>query len=185
MQIRHDIIQATNAAKYCREPYKVKITRSAIEAYLANKHIVCHHINGEPFTGFSKADLIKMNMYENRPASELKILSNAEHTTLHNKGNNYTRGKQASDETKRKLSMILSGKKRTEATKQKISEIKKGNKNCVGRYLSPETRKKISESNKGKKMGNWYNNGLICVRRTICPEGFIPGRLYRERGNNG
>lgn len=183
MQIRHDIINATKAAKYCREPYKIAISKDAIKAFVNNEIIVCHHINGETrFTGFKKEDLIKMNMYENRPASELKILSNAEHTTLHNIGNTYMRGKHTSNETKQKISSVLTGKKRTEATKQKISEVKKGNKNCVGRYMSPETRRKISESNKGKKMGNWYNNGLICVRRTSCPEGFVQGRLNHNRG---
>lgn len=185
MQIRHDIIQVTNAAKYCREPYRIKISKDAIRAFINNESLVCHHINGlTRLTGFKKEDLIKMNMYVNRPASELQILSNAEHTTLHNIGNTHMLGKHTSDETKHKLSVVLSGKKRTEDTRQKISEVKKGNKYCVGRYMSPETRRKISESKKGKKMGNWYNNGLVCVRRTSCPEGFVPGRTYR-RGNDG
>ena len=83
--------------------------------------------------------------------------------------------RKLSEETRRKISDALKGKKFSEETKRKMSEAKKGKKR------SEETRRKISETKKRIKMGKWYNNGLFSVRRTSCPEGFVPGRLNYNR----
>ena len=169
MQIRHDIIKVTNADKYCREPYKIKISKDAIKAFINNESLVCHHINGLTYlTGFNKEDLIKMNMYFNRPASELKILSNAEHTTLHFKGQKRTEEFCKKQSTSRKgVKHPLYGKHHGAETKAKMSKALKGNKNAVG-----------GKSFTGK---HWYNNGIINAAAETCPEGFVPGMLMRKK----
>ena len=104
MQIRHDILKVTGAHTYCREPYKIKISRSAIEAFVNEQPIVCHHRNAEPFTGFETKALKKMNMYYDRPADELKIVSLCEHNTIHHTH------KSVSNDTRQKLSKAKRGK---------------------------------------------------------------------------
>lgn len=78
------------------------------------------------------------------------------------------KGCQASDETKLKLKMAMTGrvmteehknkiseaqrgKKLSEEHKKKLSEAKKGNKNRLGKKFSEESRKKMSESHKKNK----------------------------------
>lgn len=72
-----------NVAKsFCRED--LKLIENYDKALADDKETwVLHHKNAEPFTGFSKNDLIKMNMYYHRPASELKFLTRAEHAKVH------------------------------------------------------------------------------------------------------
>ena len=66
------MINEKQARKYCRED--ITLIKNYAEAVAdKTKTWICHHINGEPFTGFSKKDLKKMNMYLHRPASELKF----------------------------------------------------------------------------------------------------------------
>lgn len=54
---------------------------------------------------------------------------------------------KTSDETKRKISFVMTGRKHTEETKRKISKSHKGH---FG-YHTEETKRKISESLKGRK----------------------------------
>lgn len=61
----------------------------------------CHHRNG---IQYSKAELIEMGLYFNRPASELIFLPVSEHRILHNKNRKY------SQESKTKMSVIRKGK---------------------------------------------------------------------------
>lgn len=64
--------------KYCREP--IQNIKGYKEALNTNGRYVCHHINELTFT---MPELIKMNMYYNRPASELILLTASEHSKLH------------------------------------------------------------------------------------------------------
>ena len=48
--------------------------------------------------------------------------------------------------------------KHSEETKIKLSLSLKGNKNCLGRYISKETRDKISKANKGRKCSEDFKN---------------------------
>ena len=98
------------------------------------------------------------------------------------KGNKYALGHKRSEETKRKLSEAHKGKKLSDETKKKLSEANKGEKNkFYGRKHSEETKKKISETLKHNNHRGlyWYNNGKINVRRLECPDGFVPGRIYK------
>ena len=170
----------------------------------------CHHrlethtSDGERrLVDITRDELNALDMYYNRPSSELIFLKNSEHRFLHQKG------KQFSEETKKKLSEALKGKQFSEETKKKISEAMKGkhfseehkkklSEANKGKQLSAETRRKISEAHKGKTSPNkgkqfseehkkkiseanigkhWYNNGIKNKLCFECPEGFVTGRL--------
>lgn len=65
--------------QYCREPISaIKNYDKAIND--TNNRYVVHHINEWTFTA---AELIKMNMYYNRPASELIFVTYKEHKEIH------------------------------------------------------------------------------------------------------
>ena len=154
-----------------------------------------------------KKELIALDMYYHRPASELILMPRKNHLSLHNSG------KHLIDETKHKISEARKGKKHSEETRKKLSEVHKGHS------TSEETRKKISEANKVSMKGNqchkgchhseearkkmsvawdynkhcteefrkkisetfkslrWFNNGERNIRAKERPDGFVPGRL--------
>ena len=125
---------------------------------------VCHHRLGtwtsdgeRRLVDITAEELKALDMYYNRPASELIFMKRSEHEILHHKG-----------------------KHRSEETKNKISEAKKGsipwNKGKKGKHCSEETKMKISESKKGML---WFNNGEKCVRAKECPPGFVSGRIKK------
>lgn len=101
-------------------------------------------------------------------------------------------GKHHNQESNRKNSESHKGKpnvnkgKKTgplsEETKKKISE------SLQGRFVPDTTRKKISDYLKGKPNVNkgrkWYNNGIISIRAFNCPEGYLPGRLVKQKCND-
>lgn len=89
------------------------------------------------------------------------------------------KGYHASDETKRKLSIIKKGKPfsqkareasriasigshRSDEAKRKISEANKGNKYCLGKKLSEEHKRKISIANGSKK--GWITPENFAIR---------------------
>lgn len=94
------------------------------------------------------------------------------------KGNKYHLGIPCSEETKKKISKANKGRKGS-------SHFSILNKERIGKPLSEKHRQKISESNKGRNTwargSHWYNNGIIQTQARECPEGFVPGRLYRRR----
>lgn len=67
---------------YCREP--IENIRGYREAVESDGIFDCHHINELTFT---KDELKKMNMYYNRPASELVIMTHSDHSRWHHKWN--------------------------------------------------------------------------------------------------
>lgn len=140
-----------NIIKFCCEDI------SLIENYdkaIADKNNMwhCHHrLEIQEDKILSRQELKDMDLYYNRPASELIFLTSFDHRSLHHKG------KKVSEETKRKLSIINKGKigpnrgkKMSEEQKIKISKALKGNKNCLGYKRSEETKRKMSNYHKGK-----------------------------------
>ena len=76
---------------------------------------ICHHILGEQH---SRQYLIDNNLYENRPACELRFVTRADHNALHYKG------VPRSEATKQKLSKkILQYTKSGEFIKEWVSAI--------------------------------------------------------------
>lgn len=119
---------------------------------------ICHHILGEIL---SRQQLLDHDFYYDVPPCMLKFVTPAEHNTLHKKG------KQLSDETRRKLSESKKGenhynygKHLSDETRRKISEARKAknlsetmkgaNNPFYGKHHSAKTRKKMSESQKGR-----------------------------------
>lgn len=191
------MINESQARKYCRED--ITLIKNYAEAIAdATQTWICHHRNAEPFTGFCTKDLKKMNMYYQRPASELMFVTRSEHKTIHNKGTTQSeetrkklsnshrgkaspfKGKHHSEESRKKLSESHTckvGKHHSEDTRKKMSAALKG------RTFSDETRNKMSESHKCNKAltgRRWYNNGLKNVATFECPVGFVEGRIRKE-----
>jgi hypothetical protein len=116
--------------------------------------------------------------------SNLIILSNALHTSLHHKN------KQISEETREKLSKAHKGKLHLEKTREKSSKVhknrmpwNKGNKKPPKplKILSTEEillfTKQEKRANKGT---HWFNNGEYSVMSYDCPAGFVRGRLKKN-----
>ena len=59
-----------------------------------------------------------------------------------------------SDETKRRISVAMTGKHPSEETRRKLSEAKKGNTNTKGHVHSKKTKKKMSETHKRKYLSD-------------------------------
>ena len=157
---------------------------------------VCHHrlethnSNGERrIINISVAELKALDMYYNRPASELVFLRRGEHSALHNSGeNNSNYGKHLSEETRKKQSKANKGKPRSEEIKNKIGAAHKGKKYSeetkkkmsdvwdYDKHFTEETRNKLSKNSIGR---HWYNNGQINKFCYECPDGFTPGQLHK------
>lgn len=103
-------------------------------------------LNGE--FAHSKADLIRLKMYYNRPYFELIFMPRSEHVRLHMKGKKFT------NEHRKKISVMKKCKNLSDKTRQKISESKKGYQH------SSDTRQKMSEAKKAywQRRKNGVNN---------------------------
>ena len=149
---------------YCKnyqdiENYE-KAAADNFKCWECHHRLETHNSDGERrLVDISAAELIALEMYYNRPSSELIFMKHGEHSILHKKG-----------------------KQKSEETKKKISDAKKGNIPWnKGKHHTEETKKKLSEANKGKniwiKCSHWYNDGKINKRCYECPDGFVPGML--------
>ena len=151
-----------------------------------------HNSDGERrLVDITADELQALDMYYNRPSSELIFLTRSEHMSLHrigkklseetrnkigeaNKGNKYALGYKHSEEAKNKISEANKGKHLSEETKKKIAETKKG------KHHSEGTKRKLSEINKVRMKGkHWYTNGKETKFCYECPPGFIPGRIKK------
>lgn len=106
----------------------------------------------------TKAELIALDMYFDRPAEELIFMTRGNHTKLHCKG------KPASNETRQKMSFSKTGKKRgpmSEDHKKRISESNKGKKR------TEESRRKISERTKEQWQNQETRNRLLEARKKL------------------
>lgn len=100
---------------------------------------VCHHkLEIHEDYENSPSELMLMNLYYHRPASELIFVTKAEHSKIHNFGP--------------KMSATNKGQHHNEETKRKISESNKGkHKYWLGKKRTEETKHKMREhSHKGK-----------------------------------
>lgn len=140
------MVDLVHANAYCVEDI------SKIENYdkaIADKENTwhCHH-KLEIHSNYENTanDLIMMNLYFHRPASELIFMTPSEHQRLHHKGKTtWNKGIPMSDEAKKKLSASSKGRK-------------SWNKGKKGIY-SEESRRKMSEAHKGLKYKKREKNG--------------------------
>lgn len=82
------------------------------------------------------------------------------------------KGKHYSEEIRKHMSESHKGFHVSEQAKQKLSIRFKG------REIPVVQRGQISVANKGR---HYYNNGIIEVKQFECPEGFVPGRIPKDR----
>ena len=94
--------------------------------------------------------------------NNLTLMTIAEHSSHHNKGQHQS--KTCSNETRKKISKSM-----------------KGNQNAKDYHHSEEAKRKIGETMKDRK---WFNNGIINCFTFECPEGFVPGILKKENNEN-
>ena len=151
-----------NFKYYCKDYENIenyeKAKANNFIGWCCHHRLETHNSDGERrLVDITVDELKALDMYYNRPASELIFLAKSEHSSLH----------KPSKETKKKMS---------EAKKEK--HIGKDN-SFYGKHHSEESKKKMSEAQKGK---HWYNNGKENRFCFECPDGFIPGRLliYKE-----
>ena len=146
-----------NFKRYCKDYENIENYEKALADNF--KGWCCHHRKG---ADIHREKLKASGMYYDRPASELIFLKRSGHQSLHQKG------KQFSEETRKRMSEAQKGKPKSAETRKKLSEAQKGKR------FSEEHKNKMSEAHKGR---HWYNNGKINKLCYECPEGFIPGML--------
>lgn len=88
------MINPKRAERYCSE--SIENIENYREAVQSEKPYDCHHRN-EIALQMRRGDLIKNNLYYNRPAAELLFIERIEHIKLHNIG------KTLSEDTRKKL----------------------------------------------------------------------------------
>jgi len=160
---------------FCKNPENIENYQKAkadnFKGWCCHHRLETHNSDGERrLVDITRDELKALGMYHNRPASELIFLKISEHTSLHQKG------KQFSEEHKKKMSEAKKGHLISEATRNKMSKAQKGRPSPLkGKHLSEEHKNKIGEARKGK---HWYNNGKINKFCYECPDGFVPGRLH-------
>ena len=121
---------------FCKEdPSLIENYEEAIKDKNETWHI--HHKN-EIILNKSRQELIDLNLYYNRPASELIFLKKVEHLTLHHQFNRIWKGKKFSEE--HKYNMRHKRKPMSEEHKQKIREANKG-KHSYLKLVNPFIRK--------------------------------------------
>ena len=168
--------------RYCYEPELVENYDKA----MADKEQmwVCHH-RVETIMCCGREELISKGAYYDRPAHDIILLTRAEHRHVHNLGrNNPMFGKQLSEETRKRLSLINKGVPKSEEHKRKISaatfkrwenkEARHAQSQKLREVFTEEHREILRRSKLGK---HFYTNGKVCVLRDECPEGFFPGRI--------
>lgn len=98
----------------------------------------CHHrLEIQDEIILSKNELIRQNLYFNRPASELIFLTKSEHMQLH--------AKNRSKQTRKLIADSKIGKTLSKEAKQKISKSLEGNTRMKGKRLSEEAKQKLRD----------------------------------------
>lgn len=113
------MINITKVKAYCKDYQNIENFMEAYKDLSETWH--CHHkLEIHDDYENSKEDLINMNLYYNRPASELIFLRASDHISLHLKGK-----KPKNLET---LRINNTGRKNSEESKQQMSESAKHRK---------------------------------------------------------
>lgn len=185
-----------NARRYCREDY-TKI-RGFDEAVNSTDKYDIHHLNELTFT---RDELIKMNMYYHRPASEIVWLSHSDHRKWHDRWNgNPMYGRIHSEEARKKMkesSPHLSGENSpnygrpiSDHAKMLMSikgKMRTGEKNGMyGKKHTDESRKKMSDNSwmrgrTGDKNPSWKGDEAgIQAKYNRAKKLYKSGQLTKE-----
>ena len=146
------MINNKQAKKYCREDISlIKNYEQAIADETQTWD--CHHINELTFT---KQELIKQNMYYNRPASELVFLTKSVHRKLHQ---TVCAGAK---EWKVNHSNALKGKKHTEEWKLKLSKFHLDNTEFGRKFQEHYEMVKVQDPKLYNREYVWFRRNGKC-----------------------
>lgn len=143
-----------NILSYCKTPELIENYEAAkkdnFKGWCCHHRLETHTSYGERrLVDITKKELIAINMYYHRPASELILMKVDSHMRLHRSG------KKCSEETKQKMSE--SKKMVSEETRRKISELLKGQVTWMkGKHHTEESKRKMSEANKDLHKGKHW-----------------------------
>lgn len=113
------MINRKNVIRYCCDD--ISLIKNYDEAVISNEKYDCHHLLE---SDYSRQELIDLNLYWDRPASELIFIKHKDHISLHHKLNTYDfmhKLYKHNIETIAKIALANTGKKRSEETKLKMS----------------------------------------------------------------
>ena len=174
--------------QYCKDYENIenyeKAKKDNFKGWCCHHRLETHTSDGERrLVDITVSELLALDMYYNRPSSELIFLTRSEHKSLHKPSDeakkkiaDARKGKKSSVESRRKNSEAQKGKHLSEETKKKIADARKGKPKSV------ETRKKMGAAKKGNSYAkgmHFFNNGKINTRAKECPPGFVPGRIKK------
>ena len=136
----------------------------------AREHFICHLLLPKMLTGSNKRKMSfaiwsMLNRDHSKNKSRYKVNSYRYESIRKQVADAISqlhKGKQVSEETKRKLSEFNKGKSLSEETRQKMSESNKGK---TQQPHSEETRQKMSESRKGKSFSEEHKRKLSESRK--------------------
>ena len=192
-----------NFKRYCKDYQNIENYEAAkkddFKGWNCHHRLETHNSDGERRLVDITADELKaLGMYYNRPAEELIFLTVKEHNAFKKGKPTWSKGKQFSEEYRKKISEGNKGKKLSEETRNKISASKKGKQlgkdnPFYGKKHSEEAREKMREAKKGKKLSeetkkklsevrkgmHWFNNGKTNIKAKECPPGFVPGIIKK------
>lgn len=107
----------------------------------------CHHrLEIQNGKHIKTSELIEQNLYYNRPASELILLTKKDHNILHHTGNKNRSGQKASLETRQKMSEAQKEKHSQKRSLQACINISIGH---LGQIIPEKTRLAVSKAHKG------------------------------------
>ena len=134
---------------YCRTPELIENYDKAIadntQIWQCHHRLETHNSDGERrLVDISRSELIALDVYYNRPATELIFLTRSDHASLHHKG------KRHSDDSYKRQAEKLRGRTLSEDHKKKISEAHKDIKPMLGKKMSEESKQKMRKAHKGK-----------------------------------
>ena len=139
---------------YCCED--ISLIENYLEAINSPEKWECHHRNEiiDNKLTYSSLELMGLNLFWHRPASELIFLHPTEHRRLHNAVKIYKTGYHNTTDSNIKRSNSLKGKPKS---KSHCENISKGRKGII---FTPEHRDNISKSHKGLKHSKEHKQNI-------------------------
>lgn len=134
---------SVNLKYFCSSFTKIENYEQAVndtaQTWDCHHRLETHNSDGERrLVDISAEELKALDMYYNRPASELIFLTRKDHQGLH------LTGKKLSEDIRKRMSKASKGKPKSEEMKRKLSETRKG------MTFSEEHKKNLSRSHLGK-----------------------------------
>ena len=168
-----------------------------IVALTAREHYICHLLLAKIYNDYKMWHAVNLMSRLNvkvkinsRLYEMVRINSARTHSEFMKGKPSWNKGKQMSEEQKRKLSDANKGKKMSEEAKKKISIKNKGKNNPMfGKSSWPDDPKKYEARRlkmiQSQKCLKWWNNGIITCKSKECPgPEWQRGRIKKKNSGN-